>query len=148
MVLLFSTGGGDQWNRTSVITDAAQLRSAWPPNALSPNRRKPGTPSWPRISRHDTSSAPRSPPAAPLAPRQLRSQARRSPHGLRGSVDAPMSRPRSQERRAPVAQLDRAPDYESGGRRFESVGARHFPFRAATMRRAALLTITLLTACS
>src|SRR5665811_275846 len=25
----------------------------------------------------------------------------------------------------PVAQLDRAPDYESGGQRFESVGARH-----------------------
>ena len=33
--------------------------------------------------------------------------------------------------RAPVAQLDRAPDYESGGRRFESFRARHFPFRAA-----------------
>ena len=29
--------------------------------------------------------------------------------------------------RAPVAQLDRAPDYESGGRRFESFRARHFP---------------------
>ena len=28
--------------------------------------------------------------------------------------------------RAPVAQLDRAPDYESGGRRFESFRARHF----------------------
>ena len=28
---------------------------------------------------------------------------------------------------APVAQLDRAPDYESGGRRFESFRARHFP---------------------
>src|SRR3954466_14627335 len=27
--------------------------------------------------------------------------------------------------RAPVAQLDRAPDYESGGRRFESFRARH-----------------------
>ena len=26
---------------------------------------------------------------------------------------------------APVAQLDRAPDYESGGRRFESFRARH-----------------------
>src|SRR5665213_3080075 len=26
---------------------------------------------------------------------------------------------------APVAQLDRAPDYESGGQRFESVRARH-----------------------
>jgi hypothetical protein len=29
-------------------------------------------------------------------------------------------------RSAPVAQLDRAPDYESGGRRFESFRARHF----------------------
>ena len=28
---------------------------------------------------------------------------------------------------APVAQLDRAPDYESGGWRFESFRARHFP---------------------
>ena len=28
-------------------------------------------------------------------------------------------------RHAPVAQLDRAPDYESGGRRFESFRARH-----------------------
>src|SRR4051812_24504134 len=28
--------------------------------------------------------------------------------------------------RAPVAQLDRAPDYESGGREFESLRARHF----------------------
>ena len=27
---------------------------------------------------------------------------------------------------APVAQLDRAPDYESGGREFESLRARHF----------------------
>ncbi len=28
---------------------------------------------------------------------------------------------------APVAQLDRVPDYESGGRRFESFRARQFP---------------------
>src|SRR4051812_49316909 len=28
--------------------------------------------------------------------------------------------------KAPVAQLDRAPDYESGGREFESLRARHF----------------------
>jgi hypothetical protein len=27
---------------------------------------------------------------------------------------------------APVAQLDRAPDYESGGWEFESLRARHF----------------------
>jgi hypothetical protein len=27
---------------------------------------------------------------------------------------------------APVAQLDRAPDYESGGQEFESLRARHF----------------------
>ena len=29
-------------------------------------------------------------------------------------------------RKAPVAQLDRAPDYESGGQEFESLRARHF----------------------
>ena len=28
---------------------------------------------------------------------------------------------------APVAQLDRAPDYESGGQRFESFRARQLP---------------------
>ena len=50
--------------------------------------------------------------------------------------------------RAPVAQLDRAPDYESGGRRFESFRARHFPFRADIMRRALILTFAALTACS
>ena len=36
------------------------------------------------------------------------------------------SKPRCQ-RQAPVAQLDRAPDYESGGRRFESFRARQIP---------------------
>ena len=29
---------------------------------------------------------------------------------------------------APVAQLDRAPDYESGGQEFESLRVRHFKF--------------------
>jgi hypothetical protein len=29
-------------------------------------------------------------------------------------------------RKAPVAQLDRAPDYESGGQEFESLRARHY----------------------
>ncbi len=32
--------------------------------------------------------------------------------------------------RAPVAQLDRVTDYESGGRRFESCRARHFNINA------------------
>src|SRR5689334_13590522 len=32
-------------------------------------------------------------------------------------------------RRAPVAQLDRAPDFESGGREFESLRARQLPGR-------------------
>ena len=45
--------------------------------------------------------------------------------------------------RAPVAQLDRAPDYESGGRRFESFRARHFPLTAASMRPLLLLPIVL-----
>src|SRR5438067_2864127 len=33
--------------------------------------------------------------------------------------------PAVSRQRAPVAQLDRAPDYESGGREFESLRARH-----------------------
>src|SRR6478752_6156222 len=36
---------------------------------------------------------------------------------------------------APVAQLDRAPDYESGGQEFESLRARHFLFfKISTLR--------------
>ena len=35
---------------------------------------------------------------------------------------------------APVAQLDRAPDYESGGQRFESFRARHFRSMLGTGR--------------
>ena len=31
---------------------------------------------------------------------------------------------------APIAQLDRVPDYESGGRGFESSSVRHFPILA------------------
>src|SRR5690242_1835367 len=50
--------------------------------------------------------------------------------------------------RAPVAQLDRAPDYESGGQRFESFRARHFPLRSTPMRRPLLLTFLVLSACS
>src|SRR4051795_10428470 len=50
--------------------------------------------------------------------------------------------------RAPVAQLDRAPDYESGGQRFESFRARHFPFKRQQMRTALLLTTVLLSACA
>jgi hypothetical protein len=37
---------------------------------------------------------------------------------------------------APVAQLDRAPDYESGGRRFESFRARHFGTKLGTPKPA------------
>src|SRR5215831_9889581 len=33
---------------------------------------------------------------------------------------------------APVAQLDRAPDYESGGQEFESLRARHFGTKLGT----------------
>ncbi len=33
---------------------------------------------------------------------------------------------------APVAQLDRALDYESRGQEFESLRARHFPIRPPT----------------
>ena len=50
--------------------------------------------------------------------------------------------------RAPVAQLDRAPDYESGGQRFESFRARHFPLTAATMRSPLLIVLLTLSACA
>ena len=40
----------------------------------------------------------------------------------------------SSTRSAPVAQLDRAPDYESGGQRFESFRARHFLTRGSCLR--------------
>jgi hypothetical protein len=36
-------------------------------------------------------------------------------------------RPKCTSENAPVAQLDRAPDYESGGQEFESLRARHSP---------------------
>jgi hypothetical protein len=50
--------------------------------------------------------------------------------------------------RAPVAQLDRAPDYESGGRRFESFRARHFRLTAEPMRKPLFLAILSLSACT
>jgi hypothetical protein len=37
---------------------------------------------------------------------------------------------------APVAQLDRAPDYESGGQEFESLRARHFGTKLGTPKPA------------
>ena len=37
--------------------------------------------------------------------------------------------------RALVVQLDRIPDYESGGRRFESFRARSFPSKSASYRK-------------
>src|SRR5579872_3504762 len=49
---------------------------------------------------------------------------------------------------APVAQLDRAPDYESGGQRFESFRARHFPLRAEPMRRPIFIPLLLLASCA
>src|SRR5690348_6974350 len=50
--------------------------------------------------------------------------------------------------RAPVAQLDRAPDYESGGQRFESFRARHFPFRVEPMRSLPFVALLAVTACT
>ncbi len=52
-----------------------------------------------------------------------------APKGLRtrtsGAIRAtPAAKP--PDKQAPVAQLDRAPDYESGGQRFESFRARQF----------------------
>src|SRR5262249_3913428 len=44
----------------------------------------------------------------------------------RGALPLPSpARTSSYPTRAPVAQLDRAPDYESGGQEFESLRARH-----------------------
>src|SRR5690606_2111108 len=43
---------------------------------------------------------------------------------------------------APVAQLDRAPDYESGGQRFESFRARHLRTKLGTPAAVAPLPIT------
>ncbi len=43
---------------------------------------------------------------------------------------------------APIAQLDRASDYESAGRGFESSWARHFPFWRC--RESTLITTTFL----
>jgi hypothetical protein len=44
-------------------------------------------------------------------------------------------RPEMPAKNAPVAQLDRAPDYESGGQEFESLRARHLQFYARARRR-------------
>ena len=52
-----------------------------------------------------------------------------SNHGLASPATAPYVAPLPFPGSAPVAQLDRAPDYESGGQRFESFRARHFLFR-------------------
>src|SRR5205085_9279566 len=45
---------------------------------------------------------------------------------LRGLAPPPMSRACRPHGNAPVAQLDRASEYVSGGQRFESFRARHF----------------------
>src|SRR5262249_49714762 len=55
-------------------------------------------------------------------PRSLPCQGRREPLPMRPSRQPPWR----WRDNAPVAQLDRAPDYESGGRTFESFRARHF----------------------
>jgi hypothetical protein len=44
---------------------------------------------------------------------------------------------------APVAQLDRAPDYESGGQRFESFRARHFRTKLRTLGGPSFWLVTL-----
>ena len=77
--------------------------------------------------------------------------------GLRLPALPPMSRPCRFPGIAPVAQLDRAPDYESGGRRFESFRARHFssncqldgrPVEHWPMRNLLLISAALLSACA
>jgi hypothetical protein len=44
--------------------------------------------------------------------------------------------PEMPAKNAPVAQLDRAPDYESGGQEFESLRARHFGTELGTPKPA------------
>src|SRR5258708_20971241 len=44
--------------------------------------------------------------------------------------------PKCLAKNAPVAQLDRAPDYESGGQEFESLRARHFGTKLGTPKPA------------
>src|SRR5262245_50608458 len=56
------------------------------------------------------------------------------PNSYRGRGDFPAHSTALQL--APVAQLDRAPDYESGGRRFESFRARHFGTKLGTLKPA------------
>ena len=46
--------------------------------------------------------------------------------GFADRLPLPRSMHRLRRPKAPVAQLDRAPDYESGGREFESCPVRHF----------------------
>jgi hypothetical protein len=69
-------------------------------------------------------------PMERIARRCKRAASTPQSQGLREAARPPMSPlPRRSSRvatRAPVAQLDRAPDYESGGQRFESFRARHF----------------------
>src|SRR5690242_715793 len=104
--------------------------------------------------------------ASPRSTADQRAQSRRAAHGARGDPDhspdvrrcpfgglrepppPPMSPACRLRHHAPVAQLDRAPDYESGGQRFESFRARHFPFRASPMRWTALSLIVALTGCT
>ena len=72
----------------------------------------------------------------PGPPGRYRRPARRAGPRLRALAivtDDPIAIPRSARafgptagKTAPVAQLDRAPDYESGGQEFESLRARHF----------------------
>src|SRR6266540_664512 len=45
-------------------------------------------------------------------------------------------KPKCTSENAPVAQLDRAPDYESGGQEFESLRARHFGTKLGTPKPA------------
>lgn len=90
MVRRFSTGGGDQWNRTSVTIGAAQSRNGWPPSARSANRRGHGTPSLPPTMRNARAPAP--PSLKPPSPADLAPLRNSSDHALRGRLGTTLHR--------------------------------------------------------
>ena len=84
---------------------------------------EPGSPAAPTHLRQPPSSAPRAGNPVDrllwLLPGPAKADRGRRPFPTAGFA------PPAEPARAPVAQLDRAPDYEFGGREFESLRARH-----------------------
>jgi hypothetical protein len=120
-----------RWNCARIAASAPISKSGCPTRRC---RWRTGTrPPQPRTAtppgvtvRHEAPALAKSAAAAYLhfsARNGLKSDPQRTTKPLR--CDGTPNRPISSHC-APVAQLDRAPDYESGGQRFESFRARHF----------------------